>query len=699
MAAAAAIAAGCGHLPPSWPDVPRQLADDHDRDEAIDRLWVVPAGPARDALRAELAHRLAREVQAAVASSDDAVAERLELELVGLWRDDPAAIATGLRPQLATIEAVRGHFAREGRIGPTITAVAVLAELEPARRGEHLAELDDMLAFADVGVVVEYGAGAGHAMAIAELAPTALAMPLPWIVDRYVAMLEERQRSADQLFATSTPAPAMVRIHRDLPMTAQRIAIALARAGRIDEIAAHLRGLHGVYGVDPALAKLATAVAERPTPDAYLALTRALRGDPRGDDVHAGDAAAAFKCATAGLAKFPRDPSLALAAAEASAGLGRVDQAIALFEDALARTEDIDPAMALRLGRVYGERIDRLAAAGRPAEAIAAWRAVVRYTDARSKRGPRELWIEVAALGEAALGKGLVGQGRIRDGERALTAAIDRAPPIEAYETLATVYFKLGQLEAAQQLTTAALASLGDQSTGDRYHRAKLGGLAGDVARTAGRHREAVAYYLDTLRNWAALGDAKDLPRMIAAERELDGGRALWFLGQASRAVELIGKAVEDDPDDASIADDAVAFLIEIGQPAEAAEAFHRAISSPGLTEVDKTAMALWLAGDAHRRGATPDTGARAYLASRSGDLWHEQLAEAATGRRAIAELRTAASTGPRRGELAFYSAVLGWDPTAASPAGAKELLRAAIAERAVLENEYDLARAYLAAP
>ena len=54
---------------------------------------------------------------------------------------------------------------------------------------------------------------------------------------------------------------------------------------------------------------------------------------------------------------------------------------------------------------------------------------------------------------------------------------------------------------------------------------------------------------------------------------------------------------------------------------------------------------------------------------------------------------------GPRRAELAFYGAILGLDPAAATAAGRHKLLEGVVAARVVLDAEYDLARRYLAQP
>ena len=181
------------------------------------------------------------------------------------------------------------------------------------------------------------------------------------------------------------------------------------------------------------------------------------------------------------------------------------------------------------------------------------------------------------------------------------------------------------------------------------------------------------------------------LPRPIVAERLLAVGRALWWLGDPDKAVDSVMQAVEADPKSVGIGPTAVAFLLEVGRPGEATDAFHRVLGEAEIGELYKVYMALWLEGDAHRRGAAPDRIAHEYLASRHGDVWYELLAEAATGRLDYAQLAAAATTGPRKGELAFYTATL-----ALAPGDPKKLLAQVVDAHLVMDAEYDLARVYL---
>ncbi|MGE5186625.1 MAG: hypothetical protein ACM31C_31430 [Acidobacteriota bacterium] len=678
---------------PAFPDAPLQLRDDADRDQTIDELWLMPHGADRDRVRGEVAAALGRRIIDAIEDDQQVVAEELLFELAALWRDDPQAVGIGLAPQHALIERLRVMFSKSGASEPTIATLVLLSELEPRQNAQRLAELDEVLKFADDLADAEHGEGAERAQPIALLQPTVLALPLPWLVDRYVQLLEQHQQQFEALIKKQgAPTLALIRAHPDILRTSHRIANALARAGRAEEIHAHLAKLSGIFGIDRELSVRAEAVATHPDAAAYFELARVL-----GSDKNAPDPAAALATCLRGLARFPHDASLAGAAAEDAAALGRVAQPIALYEAALQNDDEVDNTFALKLGKLYAERIARLAMSGRPGAATTAWHELARYTKSASARTPGDVWAQVAAIGESSLGKGLVSQGRLAEAEHELVASLGRAPSIDAYETLATIAFKTNRFGSATRYAHEGLALLGGETTGDRYHRAKLERLAGDVERAKNHIREAAHLYGDSLRTWASLGKDDNLPRSIAAERRLDGARVEWFLGNTGDAVELAQQAVDLDPDSPTTCTSAVAFLLEIGRTSEALDTVHRTIGSPEIGELYKVYASLWVLGDARWHRTAADRLATEYLASRHGELWYEQLAEAATGRLDFAQLSAAATTGPRKAELAFYGAVLGLDPAAATPAGARARLREVVDAGLVMDAEYDLARQYLA--
>ncbi len=686
------ILAACAHrapVGPSWPDPAIQLRDESDRDQVIDAIWAAPVGPARDRIRGPVAEALARRINDALEEDKPFVAADLLEELAGLWQDDPQAIGRGLASAAPLLQTLRATFAKSGALSPSALALVLLAEVEAPRRAAHLADLDELLGFADELAIAENGPHAVRAQPIAILAPVVLALPLPWLVDRYVALLAARQTEIVGLIDREGASMQIVRAHHDILTTARRIAIALARAGRPTEIHARLAGLRGL-GVesDRALLARAEVLATNPTAEAYLELASTLRVDD-----HAPDSAAALAVSLAGLQKYPMHAALLESAANDARSLGRIDQPIVLFETSIRRTGgDVDTTTALRLGKLYAERISRWALGGRPGLARAAWRDTLAFTNASQKTHPDAMWSQAEAIAEASLGRGLLGQGLLAEAEHALEGSIERAPSIEAYEGLATLALQTDDYSATVEWTRAGISILGEATTGDRYRRAKLEQLAADAKRGARRAKDAAASYLDAMRDWASLGETKELPKPIAAERLLATGRAMWWLGDPDKALELVLQAVELDPQSTSIAPSAVAFLLQVNRAAEATDVFHRVLGEPEIGELFKVYMALWLEGDARYHNIAPDRLGHEYLASRHGDVWYEQLAEAATGRLDLAALTAAATTGPRKGELAFYTATLGLVPHA----DAKRLFTRVIDARLVMDAEYDLARVYL---
>lgn len=690
LAAATSLVLACGGAPQGgarWPDAAIVLRDDGDRAQAIDALWVLPPGAARARARVPIAAAIARRI--ADAAGDDRQGEAAALldQLTALWQDDPAEVGTGLAPHAALLARLRAMFARAGALEPTVQTLVLLAEVAPATRGEVLAELDEVLAFADDLAIADNGLHAGRAQPLVLLAPTALALPLPWLVDRYVGLLVERQRVVARLIETQGASMPVVRAHHDILSTSRRIASVLARAGRVAEIHGQLARLAGI-GFDRALALRAEIVADQPAPAAFAELASALRADEGG-----ADPAAALAVCRAGLARTPDDVPLLLAAAGDARALGRLEQPIALYEHALRRAPELDPSSALRLGRLHGERIARLATSGRPGAARAAWRAALAFTSGLAGTHPHMVWQQAAAVAESALGRGLASQGLLAEARATLRASIERAPSVDAYEMLTVLDLQTGQLAQAEQWGQRGLALLGEQASGDRYRRAKLGRLLGDVARTAGDAARARAHYLDAMRAWASLGDDKDLPQAaLVAERHLDSGRILWWLGEQARGVGELLQAVDLAPAGPSIAASAVVFLLQAGRERDAIDAYYRGLGSD-LDDGQKIYMSLWLAVDARRRAAPVDRLAADYLATRHGDTWPELLARAATHRLPYPALRAAATTGPRRAELAFYGALLGLAPEAATPAGVRALLGQVVAAQVVLDAEYELAR------
>jgi hypothetical protein len=173
----------------TWPDAPVALRDDEDRDHAIDQLWAMPAGSERDRARTAIAAATARRISDAIVEDRPFVAALLLDQLTWIWQTDPTAVGRGLAPHAELLARLRAMFAKSGALEPAIQTLVLLAEVEPGRRAAHLAEIDEILAFADELAIADNGVHAGRAQPLPLLQPTALALPLGWLVDRYLALL------------------------------------------------------------------------------------------------------------------------------------------------------------------------------------------------------------------------------------------------------------------------------------------------------------------------------------------------------------------------------------------------------------------------------------------------------------------------------------------------------------------------------
>src|SRR4051812_46965203 len=169
---------------PQFPDAPLQLGDDSDREQAIDALWVIEPGAKRDAARGWLADALLRRIDSARAEDQPLVIETLVFQLTSLWQQDPRAVGAGLAAHVKELRELRAAFARSGALEATLCTLALLAEVDRPHREHHLDEVDEILKFA--AEAAEDDTQISHPPASVLLQPTVLALPLPWLVDRYI---------------------------------------------------------------------------------------------------------------------------------------------------------------------------------------------------------------------------------------------------------------------------------------------------------------------------------------------------------------------------------------------------------------------------------------------------------------------------------------------------------------------------------
>jgi tetratricopeptide (TPR) repeat protein len=696
LVALPALTACIGQARPTAPDfgpvadAPYQLEDDLDRAELRDRLWSLPPGKQRSALRRELAAAQVSRALGHVARGRWHLVHETLLDLAGLYQGDAAALGAELAPHREALRRIADTLRRSGADAEIVTALVLAHAAGPGDPAADRAELDEVLSFLDDLGMAEHGEVGRHARTLPALEPIVKRAAPSWLVDLYVERVVARQRLVSDRLNRDGASFALVAAHRDVLGAARTVAGALARDGRAPAIAAAVQPIDGI-GEDESIAVRAAAVAAGGDARDWVQLARVLRGD--GKDAAADDPEAALAVTVAALVRFPDDATLLAAAADHAAALDRLQQPIALLERA-RRVAPADGELAQRLADLYRERLAQLAFGGRPLAArrqLASLEAFHRELARGAAAGTGD---ESLARALATVGRGLVSQGLLDEAIGLLERSARLAPSVEAYEMLGTIALKRERWDEAQAHLAAGLR-LPATTPAARYARAKLLRLAGDAAGGAGDTGTARKLWIATLATWADLGDELDLPPNLAGERLIESGRALWALGDAARSVELFETAVDVDPGGGDTHVQVVAFLILHDRFGDALDAYHRGLGADRVGDYHKVYMSLWVLAEARRRGAGPDPLALDYLRGRDGGLWYDRLAQLATGRAAVGSLRAQATTRAQRAELAYYTAVLGIGDGGTPPAAdqLRALFDAVIATDMVLFFEYDMAR------
>ncbi|HTJ42108.1 MAG TPA: tetratricopeptide repeat protein [Kofleriaceae bacterium] len=662
---------------PPVTDAPYDIADETDFELIRDRMWAMPPGAARDDTRAKLLSIFLDRARAHLDAHKHDMAHADLLAGASLYTADPDAIGAALAPHAKALAQIEVEMAKSGGDRETATALVLLASADPARAESAKEQLDEILAFVDDLAASEHGEVARGGAPIATIQPIVRALPQKWLVDRYVQMVLARQAKVAALLNQPNGATFdLVAAHRDVGVTARAIATVLARAGRAPEIAPMLEHVKGI-GEDPDLLSRARHVAAGGGSDDWVALARDLR-----DSKGVPDPEAALAICLAARAKFGGDATATAAAAGHAAALGRVEQAIALYEAARA-IDAADPELARKLAPLYRERLARLAESGRPNAARDQLQTIERFLD-----GAPGDWRGERALARVTAGKGLLGQGDVEAARTLLASSIELAPSAEAFDQLATIAIAREKWDEAREWTETGL-KLPEREPEAQFAHAKLLRLHGDALAGQGHAREARNEYLEALREWADLGDKVELPPAAAGERMLESGKVLWALGEHDRAIDLIDAAMDVDDDGANTYLGVVAFLLGEGVIDHAADAVHRALGADGVTDFNKIYVCLQLVAESKGAGRPPDPLALEFLRTRNGGLWPDDLARFATGRADLVTVEQRATTRARKAELAYYSAMLGGLDAAAK----RQAFARVIASDLVTYFEYDMAK------
>lgn len=253
-----------------------------------------------------------------------------------------------------------------------------------------------------------------------------------------------------------------------------------------------------------------------------------------------------------------------------------------------------------------------------------------------------------------AIGHGYFNAGRVARATSAFerSAAAEATP--DAFVQLATIRLKKADAEGA--LSRLALAEQAARRSPAEmvFWNARLQGLRGRALELAGRREESQRAHqlaVEGWRQWQSVG----LRPEAQAEAHVFEAQSLYALGQKSRALEALERAIDVQPERKETYADVIAMLITHGHLPEALDALHRALGRSEVSEYLKTYCSLWVVGLARRAGLPPDELALQHLRKLTGTSWYVRLAQMTLGKTTYEDLLREARTVGNKAELYYY--------------------------------------------
>ena len=683
---------------PSFPpvaDAPYELAHNGDLEQVAARYAAMKLNaPGRPALRKQLADEYARRLSHALAHKKTILAYEQLSHLVRLWtaRELRSNTLTGLATYVAPIKKLRATLAKEGDDKRVLTPLYVLAAADPTNAAGYRNEIEDALAYGDELMKSLAGKEAQRARPIESLDHVADRWPVPEVINRLVKLYIDRQQVFAVHFRKHGADFRMMRAHgMGVLHTAWHIVRLYARAGRLDEALTVIDKIKGM-GRDRDLSeRLHRAMRTDAKANQWLRLAKRFEGksDKRQKDFHA-----ALAILRRALTSLDRAPALYVAAGDIADEIDEPDLAFRYYSRAYAVAKNRKAAE--QLATLHNREINSLMFGSRPHAARARLRQFEALAADAQKRWPQKPLDTDLAHVYATMGRGYAGLGELDNARRYLQRSLAARPTLAAYEMTIRIAIKRDDYASARDQLAKAL-ELPAKSGSDKLTRAAIMSLGTTASMAAGDQPGATKFAFGAISLWSNLLEKYQLGYSIKAEIFIEWGKVAWTINRKKQALQLFETVVEGAAKreiSARTLSSMVSFLIVRGHYDLAVDAYYRVLGSHKADEEQKVYMSLWVMAEALRTKRDVDPLALAYLTSRNGSLWYDDLARLATGRADIKSLSSRATTRARRAELLYYGAVL--KVRAADTHKIARMMRAVLDTQVVLFFEYDMAKLWL---
>lgn len=400
------------------------------------------------------------------------------------------------------------------------------------------------------------------------------------------------------------------------------------------------------------------------------------------------------------LARFPKDPHVHIMRAEVlrregldAAALHHLRRSVELKDDVYEAWQGLAELEQRELAAL-ARRDVKAALAHLPQVEALHQRAMKLWRDRPVRPGLPEAYFVVA--------EGLYQAGQVDDAQ----ALLDKGVAIEAQpqtlDLLGTIAIKRTRYGIAQS-HYEELVRLPQGEPDDKLRwEARARGQLGEIALRRGDAEASAQHFRVALRQTNELLTRPAMELDDQADRHLDRGRLLFFLGEVELALDDFELAAELAPYHVKVYAEPMLQLVSHGYYREARSVFLRALEEPEVADGLKLYFSLWVNELALRQGLPPDHEATRFLdayAARADDdtgaAWGRKLARHARGELSYDALLDGARDQGERAEAFFYEGLRRW--RAGDRAAGKKLLGQVVKTELMGFFEYDMAQAYLA--
>ncbi|MEX1361700.1 MAG: hypothetical protein AB1Z98_01130 [Nannocystaceae bacterium] len=392
------------------------------------------------------------------------------------------------------------------------------------------------------------------------------------------------------------------------------------------------------------------------------------------------------------LVRHPKDPFVHLMRAQVlreagldGAALHHLRRSVELKDDVFDTWQALAELEQAQLANL--SRRDASAALARLSEVEALHRRAMKlWRDRPIRPALPEAYLTVA--------EGLYQAGRVDEAEDLLEKSLKIEAQPEALDLLGTIALKRSRFEVAQARYEDLARLPYEEESLELQWEARARGQLGEIALRRGDPGGSTLHFRTALRQTNELLMQPAMTAQTQADRYLERGRLLFFLGEVDLAADDYEYAAELSPGYIKSYAEPMLQLVSYGYYAQALAVFHRAMARPEIPDSLKVYFCLWLSDLAQRQGLSPDAEADGFLHDYAGDGWGRTLARHARGELRYEAMLSAASSDGERAEAFFYEGLRRWRDGDAIEA--KALLRKVVDSELMGFFEYDMAQAYL---